>query len=105
VIDGYVFQLNTATLVPTISRFAGGSSSEVLVTGAAIADPGSAYTMRAEADGPYLTFKIGPQGGPYTTVATAVDGLYYYGNAGVRDTAIGTSTTGRQSAAVRAGNQ
>jgi hypothetical protein len=101
---GYLCQFNPSTLLVNISRVSNGNST--LLVSATIADPGSNYTIRGEANGPFLTMSIGPKGGPLTQLLSTIDGVYWQGAVGVRDSANAnaTATTGRQTDAVRAGN-
>ena len=100
---GYTFSFFPNTLAVTISRVSITNVSTSMVTNT-IADPGTEYTMRAEARGPYLNFYMGPIGGPLTLVASTFDASYPLGDVAIRDTSNATATTGRHMGEFRAGN-
>ncbi len=100
---GYIFSFFPNTLATNISRVSIANVSTNIVS-TTTADPGSQYTMRAEARGPYLYFYMGPIGGPLTLVASAVDASYPLGDVGIRDTSNATATTARHMEEFRAGN-
>jgi hypothetical protein len=98
---GYTVAFNASTLLASISRVSNGVST--ILASETITDPGASYTIRGEANGPHLKLSIGPKGAPVEVLST-VDGVWWTGLVGVRDTANATSTTGRHNDAVRAGN-
>ncbi|PTM44752.1 hypothetical protein C8J24_2962 [Sphingomonas aerolata] len=93
----YFFAYTPATGLGRIIRYI--DNSATVLASVAVADPGAAYTVQGEADGPYLRLLIGG-----VEVATAIDGVLYFGRAGVRSSAAGTISNGRQYDAFRAGN-
>ncbi|WP_201302560.1 hypothetical protein [Sphingomonas sp. T1] len=101
---GYSFSFFPNTLAVSISRVSIANVSTAMVTNTLSADPGTEYTMRAEARGPYLNFYMGPIGGPLTLVASTFDASYPLGDVAIRDTSNATATTGRHMAEFRAGN-
>lgn len=100
---GYNFSYNPSNLTVAISRINTAGTSTVIVSGVA-ADPGNEYTRRAEANGPYLKYFIGPKGGPLTLVLETIDATFTVGDPGVRENSNATETTGRQYDEVRVGN-
>ncbi len=101
---GYIFSFFPNSLYAGISRINSAGVSTALPGTTLTTDPGTRYTMRAEARGPYLNFYIGPIGGPLALVASAVDAIYQVGDVCVRDTGNATATTARHTDEFRAGN-
>lgn len=107
---GYNAAFNPGTFSVTISRISAASVSTSLAA-VTISDPGglysnvgSQYTMRFEANGPYLYVYMGPKGGPLTLAVQTVDASYLTGDVGTRDNSGSSATTGRQMDEIRAGN-
>lgn len=96
-ITNYSFVYTAATGLGRIIRYVDGGAT--VLASIAVADPGVSFTIRGEADGPFLRLLING-----AEVATAIDGTLYRGVAGFRSSAASTSANGRQFAAFRAGN-
>lgn len=101
---GYIFSFFPNSLYAGISRINSAGVSTALPGTTLATDPGTQYTMRAEARGPYLNFYMGPIGGPLALVASAVDAIYQVGDVCVRDTNNATATAARHTDEFRAGN-